>query len=597
MGELKTFLLLLVVVAGAAAQTITTYAGNGSAGYNGDGFAATQASINRVVSLATDNAGNLYLAEELNHRVRRIDRNGLITTLAGTGAAGFSGDSGPANQAQLNQPLGVCTDAFGNVFVNDNGNKRIRKISTIDGTIATIFGNGSATHSGDGGSALQAGAQIPIRCATDRAGNVYFVDQGAHRVRKVSTGGIVTTIGGNGTQGFSGDGGAATAAAMNNPTAIVADTSDNLYITDQFNHRIRMIDTNGNIQTVAGNGTAGFSGDRGSATAASLNFPGSVAVDSNGVFWIVDSVNQRIRKVSGGTIDTIAGTGASGFSGDGGAALQATFNGPFAIALDSGGNLYIGDTSNNRIRKISGATAGTGNGPVFNADGVTNAASFQTGVTPGGIVTIFGSNLGAPAGQVVAAPGAPWPVHLSGTSVTIDGVAAPIYRVLNLNGSEQLSFQAPFSIAGKNSVGLSVSTANGQGQQVTVNVYGAQPGIFILDSDGTGAVHASGSPAGSANPAARGETLIIYLTGLGPVNNSPATGDAASSTTLAPTLITPQVVIGGFKADIAFSGLAPGFIGLYQINAVVPPATPVGTVDLTVAANGITSNTAKLVVK
>jgi sugar lactone lactonase YvrE len=348
-------LLWLMAAAIASGQTVSTVAGNGNAGFGGDGGQAAQAPLNRVAGLIVDPSGNLYLAEELNNRVRKIDTNGVITTLAGTGTASFAGDSGPAAQAQLNGPTGLCIAPAGEIYVNDQGNKRVRKIST-SGTITTVAGNGSAVHSGDGGAATAAGMVIPIRCAVGAGGNLLIVDQGAHRLRKVTTGGTISTYASAGSQGFSGDGGAGTSAAMNSPTAIAFDGSGNVYVTDQSNQRIRRIDTSGTIQTVAGNGSISFSGDGGSATAASLNYPGGIALDSSGALYIVDTVNQRIRKVNGGNISTIAATGGTGFSGDGGGALQAQFNNPFPIALDAAGNIYIGDTGNNRVRQISGAS-------------------------------------------------------------------------------------------------------------------------------------------------------------------------------------------------------------------------------------------------
>jgi len=577
------------------AQTITTFAGNGTAGYAGDNGPAAQAMINRVVGLATDAAGTVYLAEENNNVVRRVDRNGIITTFAGTGTAGFSGDNGPATQAQLNGPLGVCVDAAGSVYVNDNGNKRVRKIA--NGVITTIAGTGSASNSGDGGAATAAGFVIPIRCAVDRSNNLYIADQGAFRVRIIDPRGNINTFAGNGTQGFSGDGGPATSAAMNNPTAVATDAAGNVYITDQFNHRIRMVDTSGVIQTVAGNGTSAYGGDGGPVLSASFSFPGSVAVDRAGNLFIVDTNAQRIRKVSGGIITTIAGTGTAGFGGDGGPPLQAMLSGPFAIALDNAGNIYIGDTTNNRVRKISGVAIGTN--PSITSAGVTNGASFQTGIAPGAIVTIFGYNLGANSGQIITAPGLTWLPQLSGVTVTIDGTAVPVYRVLNLNGQEQLSVQAPFSLAGKIAQTVSVVVTNAAGTSVSVNVpvLGAQPGIFLLDSNNNGTVHANGSIVTSANAAARDETVIIYLTGMGAVDNPPASGQAASLTALARTLVTPQVSMAGVNAPVSFSGLTPGFIGLYQINAVVPAAVGTGTVDVTVAAGGVTSNVAKMSVR
>ena len=599
-----------VVLASAVswAQTITTFAGNGQAGFGGDGGPATQAMINRVDALAVDGAGNVYMADEKNNRVRMVDKNGVITTFAGSGTAGFGGDGGQAAQAQLNAPTGVCTDTAGNVYINDISNFRVRKVSP-GGVITTVAGNGQGSSVvgtnfgtlGDGGPAISASFSIVIRCATDRGGNLYVVDQGAHCVRKIDTGGTISTFAGRcvttaASNGYSGDGGPATAAMLNNPTSLTFDGQGNLYITDQFNHRIRRVDSSGTIQTVAGNGSQTFSGDGGPATAAGIPYPGSAVLDPAGNLFIVDSVDNRVREVAGGTINTIAGTGAAAYSGDNGPPVQATLNSPFGITLDASGNLYLADSSNNRIRKISGVAAG-GNGPFISSAGVTNAASFQTGVAPGGIVTIFGSNLGASPGQVLTASGGTWSTSLGGVTVTMDGTAVPVYSILNLNGQEQLSVQAPFSLNGKSATQVAVTTAAGSSPTVSVPVLGAQPGIFILDAQNNGAVHADGTVVNSATPASHGETVVLYLTGLGPVSNAPQTGQPASLSTLSNALVVPQVTIGGFLATPAFAGLAPGFIGLYQINVAVPAAVASAAVDVTVQSNGVTSNTAKLPVQ
>lgn len=593
---LRLFLTLafLTLQAAWSQGAVTTYAGNGNPAFSGDGGPAAQASINRVVALATDASGNLYAAEELSNRVRKIDVNGVIDTLAGNGSPGFSGDGGPAAQAQLSVPLGVCVDPAQNVYINDTGNKRIRKV-TPSGTITTIAGTGAAVHGGDGGPALSASFVNPIRCVVDRNSNLYIADQGAHRVRRIDPAGNITTYAGTGAPGFSGDGGPAAAAALNNPTALATDAAGNLYITDQVNHKIRRVDTGGAIQTVAFNGSSSYGGDGGPALSASASFPGSVAVDGAGSLLIVDTLANRVRKVTGGTISTVAGNGAAGFSGDNGPALQAMFSGPFAIALDSRGNTFVGDIANNRIRKITGIAAGSS--PVVTSAGVTNGASFQTGIAPGGIVTIFGTGLGAAAGQVIVPSAAAWPLQLSGISVTMDGVSVPIYRILNLNGQEQLSIQVPFSIAGKTSTAVVVTTPQGSSNAVAVPVLAAQPGIFILDSANAGAVHADGSIVTSARPAAAGETVVIYLTGLGTVSNSPAAGQPASLSVLSQTTVAPQVAIGGLSASVAFSGLTPGFIGLYQINAVVPNGVPAGNADLVIQANGVNSNKAAVPVR
>lgn len=576
-----------------SAQTVTTFAGNGTAGFSGDNGPAAQAQINRVVSLAADTAGNIYMADQNNNRIRKVDTNGNITTFAGNGVAGFGGDSGQASLAQLNGPLGVCLDKSGNLYVNDEGNYRVRKIST-SGVITTVAGNGTQSSSGDGGPATSATMNIPIRCAVDNSGNLYIVDQGAHKIRMVNSSGIISTFAGTGIPGFTGDGGPAAAAEMNNPTAAAFDAAGNLYVSDQVNQRIRRIDTNGIIATVAGNGSAGFSGDGGLATSASLNYPGSTVIDSTGSLYIVDSANNRIRTVLGGIITTVAGTGAAAYSGDNGPASAAAFSNPFGMTADGAGNLYIGDIANNRVRKISGLAAGAG--PAITSAGVTNAASFQTGIAPGGIVTIFGNNLGATPGQIITATGNTWAPSLSGVTVTMAGTAVPVYRILNLNGQEQLSVLAPYSLAGQNSVPVVVTTAAAASASVTVPVLGAQPGIFLLDSANSGATHLDGSLAGASNPAKAGENIVLYATGLGPVSNPPAAGQTASLTTLSPALLMPQVTIGGFSAPVSFAGLTPGFIGLYQINTMVPSAGLSGIVQITVQSNNVTSNTATLAV-
>ena len=585
-------LAMTLAVTIATGQTITSFAGNGTAGYSGDNIPATQAQINRVVGLAADAAGNIYMAEELNNRVRKVDTNGVITTIAGTGTAGFSGDQGPAQLAQLSGPLGVCVSSSGDIFINDQGNKRIRKISAA-GLISTYAGNGASGNSGDGSPATQASFTIPIRCAVDANSNLFIVDQGAHVIRKVDTSGTITRFAGNGSQGFSGDSGPALAASMNNPTALAFDPSGNLYVTDQLNQRIRMIDTTGKITTVAGNGNIGFSGDGSTATTASLNYPGGIVTDSSGSLYIVDTVNNRIRKVSGGTITTIAGTGSLGFAGDNGPALQAQFSNPFAVTIDQSGSLYVGDVGNNRVRKITNAAV-TG-APTITAAGVTNAASFQSGLSPGAIITIFGTNLGASPGQIVIAPGAPWPNGIGGTTVLMNGFIVPAYRVLNLSGQEQLSVQAPFALYGLNATNVQVTTASGS-SIVQVPVQAAQPGIFILDGASSGATHANGSVVTASSPAARLETVVIYLTGLGPTSPAIPTGSAAPNS-LTYAVLQPTVTIGGLSVTPDFAGLTPGFIGLYQINVKIPGAVAGGLVDLTVQSNGVTSNVAKIAIQ
>ena len=343
--------------------TITTIAGGG--GFGEDGGPATQARLDLPYGVAVDSAGNLYIADTNNDRIRKVDSAGTITTIAGTGEQGFGGDGGPATQARLNYPYGVAVDGAGNLYIADRYNNRIRRVDGT-GTITTIAGTEKRGFSGDGGPAIQAPLFLPTGVAVDGAGNLYIADQYNHRIRKVDSTGTITTIAGTGERRFGGDGGPAIQAQLDEPTGVVVDGAGNLYIADLANHRIRKVDSTGTITTIAGTGERGFGGDGGPATQARLNYPYGVAVDGAGNLYIADPYNHRIRKVdSTGTITTIAGTGEQGFGGDGGPAIQAQLDAPSGVAVDEAGNLYIADWSNARIRKVDGTgtittIAGTG---------------------------------------------------------------------------------------------------------------------------------------------------------------------------------------------------------------------------------------------
>jgi sugar lactone lactonase YvrE len=339
------------------AQTgiITTIAGTGDLGFSGDGGPATAAQI-RPSKMAMDSVGNLYFTEQENHRIRKVNTAGVITTVVGTGSVGFSGDGGLATNAQLNYPNGIAVDAVGNLYIADTQNNRVRKV-TAAGVITTFVGTGTYGFSGDGSLAISAQLARPCGVATDSAGNLYIADTENLRIRKVFPSGVITTIAGNGEwEGISGDGRQATSVELYYPKDITVD-SGNLYIVDYANARIRKVNLGGVITTVAGNGSLGFSGDGGPATAAQLYNPMSVAMDSSGYLYISDSENDRIRKVSpAGVITTIAGNGTNGFSGDGGLATSAALSNPDAVVLDSLGNFYIADFFNYRIRKVTGTS-------------------------------------------------------------------------------------------------------------------------------------------------------------------------------------------------------------------------------------------------
>ena len=357
----------------SADGTITTIAGTGGAGFSGDGGPATSAMLNFPTGVAVDTSGNVYIADFNNNRVRRLDTAGTIQTLAGGDQAGFSGDNGPATNALLNRVYAVAIDNRGNILIADLDNYRVRKIAA-DGTITTAAGNGSSRFSGDGGPAVFAALDGPQGVSTDAAGNLYIADTVNNRIRKIAAGGGISTIAGSGTAGFCGDGGTALNACVNLPIgSIASDGASNLYFADRDGNRVRRISPDGTISTIAGNGQPGFSGDGGPAILASLLAPTDIAIDSAGNLYIADGGNNRVRMVSpDGTIATLAGNGQAGFSGDGGPATAASLQTPYGVTVDAAGNLFIADKDNKRVRRVSSGVITTvaGNGlPLFSGDG------------------------------------------------------------------------------------------------------------------------------------------------------------------------------------------------------------------------------------
>ena len=337
--------------------TIGSVAGNDTAGYNGDGGQAGCAELKSPYGIVLDAAGNVYIADRGNDVIRKVTLStGIISTIAGKGSESYSGDGGPATSAEFNWPTGIALDGSGNIYIADHTNNRIRKISSSTGIITTIAGNGTAGFSGDGGPATDAKLYWPFGIALDSSGNIYIADQVNFRIRKltISTG-IISTIAGSGTYGYTGDGGVATSADLKQPTGIALDKFGNVYFAEEDNHVIRKITVStGIITTIAGNGTSGFTGDGGAATNSLLSSPYGVATDDAGNIYIADAGNAGIRKItiSTGIISTISGIGIPSYSGDGGSAVNAGLNSPVGIALDALENIYIGDTSNNLVRKI-----------------------------------------------------------------------------------------------------------------------------------------------------------------------------------------------------------------------------------------------------
>jgi len=381
-----TFSLLLVLFPlVVSAQTISTFAGNGTRGYCCDGGPATSAELFWPSGVAFDSSGNTYIADSSNNRIRKVFLNGTIITFAGNGTGGYSGDGGPATSAQLRYPTGVAVDSSGNVFIADANNNRVRKVFP-NGTIVTIAGNGTAGYSGDGGPATSAELYDPFGVAVDSSGNVFIADSSNNRIREVFLNGTIVTFAGNGTAGYSGDGGPATSAQLYFPYGVAVDSSGNVFIADTYNNRIREVFLNGTITTFAGNGTHGYSGDGGPATSAELHIPSGMAVDSSGNLFIADQGNNRIREVFlNGTIVTIAGNGTAGYSGNGGPATSAKLNSPTGVAIDSSGNIYIADTYNMVIRKVTMTATPPPVVPSVGTRSLPRTAAIQNSITIKGI--------------------------------------------------------------------------------------------------------------------------------------------------------------------------------------------------------------------
>lgn len=353
---LLTCTTLLIFHPPGSGQIITTIAGTiGSPGYTGDGGPAVNARFNHPYGLAVDNTGNIYVFDQLNAVIRKIDLRGIISRFAGSGTAGYSGDGGPATSAKIGNHYSgnPAFDNAGNIYISDAGNHVIRKINTA-GIITTVAGNGTFGYSGDGGPARSAQI-LPRDIAVDNAGNIYISD-GQSRIRKVSTNGIITTIAGTGNFGFSGDGGPAIAANID-VSGIAVDNSGNIYFTDVNTDRIRKINTAGIISTIAGIGTEGYSGDGGPAISAALKEPYDVHADAFGNIYVAD-YNHTIRKINAtGIISTVAGNGTAGYTGDGGLATSAQLDYPLSVWVDNCGNIYVTDFWNQHtVRKITYCT-------------------------------------------------------------------------------------------------------------------------------------------------------------------------------------------------------------------------------------------------
>ena len=578
--------------------TISTVAGNGVAGFAGDGGPATAANLAFPAALTFDSAGNMYIADASNSRVRKVDANGTITTFAGTGDFGDFGDTNVATKAGMNRPYGVVMDKAGNLYIADTYSDAIRKVAASTGIMSTFAGTMQG-FGGDGGGATGALLDTPTALVLDAAGNLYIADTNNHRIRKVGTDGNITTFAGNGDAADFGDGGPATRASLNSPEGLAIDKAGNIYVADTASHRVRKISPDGTITTVAGNGSGGFQGDGGPATEASLYYPKGLAVDaSSGNLYIADWLNSRIRVVTpDGNIYTVAGNGSYDYYGDGGPATSAALRFPWGLSVDTSGNVYVADDENSTIRKLTPVAPLISSlpsvAPKIDASGVVSDSSFGgfSSVAPGSWIEIHGSNLASRARYWTVADfhGAQAPTSLDGTAVSIGGHAAFISYI----SPTQINAQIPSEVA-LGSQDVRVTTAAGTSDPHAIAVNQVQPGLLApaslnvggkqyteaLFTDGsTFALPAGAMASGIARPARPGETIVLYGVGFGSVTPDPGAGNIVANDN---SLTLPfQVFFGGMPATVSYAGLAPGMIGLYQFNVVVPDTAAGDAVPLT----------------
>ena len=607
--------LLLLLTARCQAQglpgyTISTVAGNYALGigYSGDAGAATAAQLSNPCAIALDASGNLYIADQLNDRIRKVTSDGNINSIAGDGTNGYFGDTKAASSAEVYFPCGMAFDRAGNLYIADTNNNVIRKIGT-NGIISTVAGDGTASYLGDNGPATVAELNAPQGVAVDSAGNIYIADTGNQRIRKVTTDGNINTVAGNGVAGYSGDGGAATGATFNSPQSIKVDAAGNMYIADTVNNAIRKVAANGIITTIAGNGTdciiSGaicFSGDGNAATSASLFHPKDIVLDAAGNLYIADAANQRIRVVApNGIISTIAGNGTAGAGGDGGPATFAQLRFPGGLALGSGGTIYVADTQNEEIRLLT-PNLPSANAPSIVAGGVVSPLAFGgfPAIAPGSWIEIYGTNLAADTrawSQADFHNTALAPTSLDGTQVTIAGVSAYVAYI----SPRQVNAQVPLNVP-TGAQQIAVTTANGTSAPYTVTVNQTQPGLLApstfqiggnqylaaLFNDGVTYVLPTGAISGiPSRPAHVGETIVMYGVGFGPVSPPFPAGEIIPQV---PTFLTQsfQVFFGQTPAATpSYYGLAPGVIGLYQFNVVVPNVPASNAVPVTFTLGGV----------
>lgn len=562
------------------------------------GVQATTVEAALPEAVAYDGAGNLYIALRNAHAVRKIDAFGVITTVAGSGQQGFGGDGGAATSALLDSPEGIAVDASGTLYIADSRNHRVRAV--VSGIISTLAGTGVAGFSGDGGSATAAQLDLPTAVSVDASGNLFVADTNNQRIRRISAG-VITTVAGSGQQGFGGDGGAATAALLDSPMGVAVDPANpaRFYIADTHNQRIRVVDASGNISTTAGTGTLGFSGDGAALATASVANPRGLSVDAAGDLYIADSGNQRIRAITSGAISTVAGDGEQGFGGDVGLATSAILDTPRAVSVSTGGLFALADSHNQRVRAVSGAAINTVAGiPPTLTEGLilSGPTSGTFGTSAGKVTATFSSPTGSASGSMVLNVGGSAAVTapVSGNTASFDlgflsgglqaltvsyagdsrnaATVSGVYLVSVAAAPQTITFPAPATpVTYSPGLTAALSATASSGLPVTFSVTGpATVTGSTLTYTGPGAVVVTATQAGNANytPVSVSQTISV--------SPSPLVISGVSPSAVALGVTGQQITVtgSGFTTTsvVRFNGVIAASIvdGTNQIRATLP---------------------------
>ena len=577
-----------------------------------NGQLAVTAPLNSPAALCYDAAGNFYIADQNNNIIRKVDTAGLLTTVAGTGEQGFDGDGGAATQATLDSPAGVAIDASGNLYISDTRNQRVRKVST-NGTISTIAGTGVAGFSGDGGAAAQAMISLPTAIAVDSSGNVFFADSNNNRVREVvAASGTIQTVAGNGEQGYSGDGGAATSASLDTPQGISVDSSGNIYLSDTRNNRIRKI-SGGVITTIAGDGSFNFAGDGSTATSGSFASPHGIAVNANGTaLFIADTDNQRIRQInSSNLLSTIAGNGQEGQDQLNGSATAASLDSPLGVAVGPPGTIAFADTDNDLVRAIFSGTVVTTAGGDQATSVLALSIPSQATTYGQGVLTATLTSSTSPSGSIV--------FYDSGTPVSTVALSSGV-ATLNLGslkvGTHNLSASYagdstnPAAVSGVMVVAVSplaitasITPISVQYGQTIPAITGSLSGVLAQDSGNvqvafsTGATSTSSPGSYVVTGALSGSASANYM--LSSVTGGITISKAASLTSLissvANTLVGSPVTLRATVATTT-SGQPTGTVTFLDGTAILGTAQALSSGLASITISSLTAGSHNLTV-